>query len=143
MKRQKPLPASPAAIEARLVAGETGPLPNSSAAIESRLLAGESAAAIGSVAIADAPADSLDVDAALEAAGWSSTMVEDDQITIVRAAPDSDDYAGETEPGSEWDRECDRILGEIREAVEALGWTAEWSDDDIHVEPRRGEGSAR
>jgi hypothetical protein len=84
----------------------------------------------------DAPADSLDVDAALDAAGWSSTLVDDDRIVIVDAAPDSGDYGGSTEHGSAWDIECDRILGEIREAVEPLGWMADWCDDDIHVEPR-------
>ena len=60
------------------------------------------------------------------------------RIVLVDAAPDSKDYGGVTEPGSEWDRECDRILGEIRAAVEPLGWGADWSDNEIHVEPREG-----
>lgn len=92
--------------------------------------------ALDRLAAGSPAADASDVDAAIEAAGWSTTTADDDRIRIVDAAPDRN--GGSDEPGSPWDRECDRILGEIRAAVEPLGWDAEWSDDDIVVEPRGG-----
>lgn len=48
-------------------------------------------------------------------------------------APDSKDYGGETEPGSEWDDECERILARVRNLIPA-GWEADWCDDDMVVE---------
>lgn len=48
-------------------------------------------------------------------------------------APDSTDYDGDTEPGSPWDEDCDRLLAEIRAALPA-GWTAEWSDNDVRID---------
>lgn len=51
---------------------------------------------------------------------------------IPNLAPESSDYGGNTEPGSEWDEECDRILACLQEALPP-GWSAEWVDDDIHI----------
>ena len=69
---------------------------------------------------------------ALQKAGWDAKVRRDDLVVIVDCAPESDDYGGSTEPGSEWDEECDRREKAIRDALPA-GWTPEWSDDDLHI----------
>lgn len=58
-----------------------------------------------------------------------------DGAHVTDYAPDSTDeeYGGNTEPGSAWDEECDRLLAEIREELPE-GWQANWSDDDLHIE---------
>jgi hypothetical protein len=60
---------------------------------------------------------------------------DDDTAHITNYAPDSSgpEYGGNTEPGSEWDDECDRLLAEIRECLPD-GWLAHWRDDDIAIE---------
>lgn len=52
---------------------------------------------------------------------------------ITGYAPDSREYRDGTEPGGDWDEECDRLLAEIREALPA-GYVADWSDDDIRID---------
>lgn len=65
----------------------------------------------------------------------ADVTVRDGRGRISDYAPDSSEppYDGETEPGSAWDEECDRLLAEVREALPP-GWTAEWLDDDIVIE---------
>ena len=48
------------------------------------------------------------------------------------AAPNSDDYDGDTEPGSPWDEACDRLLAKVR-AVLPAGWEVQWSDNDLTI----------
>lgn len=57
---------------------------------------------------------------------------------ITRLAPDVADYGGSTDPGSEWDEECDSRMEDVRDALPA-GWSAEWSDDDVII-TRDGDG---
>lgn len=59
-----------------------------------------------------------------------------DGIVWVDAAPASEDYDGDTSPGSSWDEECDDLLASVRAELPD-GWVAEWNDNDICV--TRGE----
>lgn len=54
---------------------------------------------------------------------------------VTNYAPDSssDEYGGDTSPGSPWDEECDRLLAEIQALLPA-GWEATWDDDDICID---------
>jgi hypothetical protein len=58
-----------------------------------------------------------------------------DRLCVGSFAPDAADYGGATEPGSEWDEECDRLLVDVESIVRPLGWMAQWVDDDMVVEP--------
>lgn len=72
------------------------------------------------------------VSKALRAAGYDNRLgTLDESLVIDDAAPDSGGRS--TEPGSEWDEECDAILTEVQAIVRPHGCTAEWVDDDIHV----------
>lgn len=89
---------------------------------------------------ADAVIEILDEAAAdfmVDALANIAEVVEHDGHWYIRNyAPDSSGYRGGTEPGGDWDEECDRRLKEIRDALPA-GWSADWSDDDIRIERDR------
>lgn len=70
---------------------------------------------------------------ALRAAGYDTHERCEPRLVISDAAPDSEDYGGNTEPGSDWDDECDRIIAGVRTALGKLRANAEWSDNDIII----------
>jgi len=67
-------------------------------------------------------------------ANIADAKADGDGVRISGYAPDSSDpeYGGNTEPGSAWDTECDRLLDDVREELPA-GWSACWSDDDVVI----------
>lgn len=64
----------------------------------------------------------------------------DSRAHVTNYAPDSSEpkYGGDTQPGSAWDEECDRLLAQIRDEL-PTGWSADWSDDDIVIERSEAE----
>lgn len=70
---------------------------------------------------------------ALSKAGYDTHEMATGTIYIADCAPCSDDYDGNTEPGSEWDEACDEILDEIQSHL-PNGVVAFWSDDDVVIE---------
>lgn len=58
---------------------------------------------------------------------------DDGHYVIADYAPDRAEYEDGDSPGSDWDRECERLLTEIRTALPD-GWVADWADDDVRIE---------
>lgn len=53
-------------------------------------------------------------------------------LCIRNLAPDA---GGEsTDPGSDWDRECDDRLETVAAELSGLAVVVQWSDDDLHID---------
>ena len=70
----------------------------------------------------------------LDRHGFGGRISSSGEIVIWDAAPDSAEYGGDTQPGSDWDEACDALLAFVQSLLPP-GWAAEWVDDDIHICP--------
>lgn len=71
---------------------------------------------------------------ALEADGYTVSRYSGGGTYIANLAPSSDDFGGDTQPGSEWDEECDALLAAVAEIVKPHGCVATWVNDDCCIE---------